>query len=165
MLQDTFIVGVMGGGSATQTDAKQAYELGRMIAENDWILLNGGRRAGIMAASARGAAEAGGLTVGVLPDDHKGQMAEHIRIPIVTGMGSARNCINVLSSDIVVACAGGSGTVSEIALALKCGKTVILLNFDIGILFESYRRQNQLIDAANVQQVITLIQDFKNISS
>jgi uncharacterized protein (TIGR00725 family) len=157
VFKDTFIVGVMGGGSATEADIRQAYRLGRLIAENGWILLNGGRRSGIMAASARGAAEAGGLTVGILPDDHKGQMAEHIQIPILTGMGSARNYINVLSSDVVVACPGGAGTLSEIALALKHRKTVILLNVDPGDLFRSYRDQNQLISADTAEQVIALI--------
>lgn len=158
MGQKIRIVGVMGGGSATPRDTEQAYKLGRLIAQNGWVLLNGGRAAGIMAASAKGAAEAGGLTVGVLPDDHKRQMSEHIRIPILTGMGSARNAINVLSSDVVVACPGGAGTVSEIALALKHGKTVILLNSDIGKLFESYRRMNRLQTVETAEQAVTLIE-------
>ena len=160
MTTETFIVGVMGGGRASAPDAAQAYELGRLIAENGWVLLNGGRKAGIMAASARGAAEAGGLTVGILPDDHKGQMAEHIKIPIITGMGSARNCINVLSSDIVVACPGGTGTISEIALALKYGKTVILMGFEIGDLFDVYRRQKQLLEAGSAHRVVKHIKEL-----
>ena len=154
------IIGVMGGGSATPRDTEEAHKLGRLIAQNGWVLLNGGRRAGIMAASARGAAEADGLTVGVLPDDHKGQLSEHIRIPILTGMGSARNAINVLSSDVVVACPGGAGTVSEIALALKHGKSVILLNFDIGGLFESYRRMKRLHAVETAEQAVMLIKSI-----
>ena len=157
MGQTQKIVGVMGGGRATARDTEEAHKLGRLIAQNGWVLLNGGRAAGIMAASAEGAAQAGGLTVGVLPDDNKAQMSEHIRIPILTGMGSARNAINVLSSDVVVACPGGAGTVSEIALALKHGKTVILLNFDIGGVFESYRRMNRLQTVETAEQAIGLI--------
>ena len=160
MIRQSFIIGVMGGGSASERDIEQAYELGRSIAENGWILLNGGRRAGIMAASAQGAAEAGGLTVGILPDDNKRQMADHIQIPILTGMGSARNCINVLSSDVVVACPGGAGTISEIALGLKHGKAVILLNFDPGDIFRAYEQQNRLFRADSVERVISLIQSL-----
>ncbi len=122
------IIGVMGGGVVSQADAERAYELGRLIAENGWVLLNGGRRAGIMEASARGAAEAGGLTIGILPDDrdHPG-VSEHIQIPVFTGMGNARNVINVLSSHVIVACPGGAGTLSEISLALKVNRPVIQL--------------------------------------
>lgn len=110
----------MGGGTATVEDTEAAYHLGSMIAENGWILLNGGRGVGIMEASARGARDRGGITVGILPDDNDDRVSEHIEIPILTGMGSARNCINVLSSHFIVACPGQAGTLSEIALALKC---------------------------------------------
>ena len=63
------IIGVMGGAVASQQTIDDASELGRLIAENDWVLLNGGRDAGVMAASARGAAEAGGLVIGILPGE------------------------------------------------------------------------------------------------
>jgi len=151
------IIGVMGGGSATDADAEAAYELGRRIAQQGWILLNGGRAAGIMDASARGAAEHGGLTVGILPDETDAGASEHIRIPVMTGMGSGRNVINVLSSHAVVACPGGTGTISEIALALKYRKTVILLNFDLGDLFSEYRRRGRLFDAATPEEAVAHI--------
>lgn len=125
------IIGIMGGGSAGSDDLGKARRLGRLIAQNGWCLLNGGRNAGIMAASAEGAAEQGGLTIGILPDDSARQTAPHITIPIITGMGNARNCINVLTSDVVVACPGGPGTLSEIALALKNSKPVITLGFTL----------------------------------
>lgn len=151
------IIGVMGGGAAKPHELEDAYRLGQLIAQNGWVLLNGGRAAGIMDASARGAHEAGGLTVGVLPtEDHHG-MSAYIDIPIVTGMGSARNMINVLSSDIVVACPGGAGTISEIALALKSRRPVILLNVDMGALFEDYHSGGQLKHAATPEQVIAHI--------
>jgi uncharacterized protein (TIGR00725 family) len=157
-----FIIGVMGGGSASSDAVAAAYELGQLIAGQGWILLNGGRRAGIMDASAKGAADQGGITVGILPDETDAQVSEHIQIPILTGMGSARNVINVLSSHVVVACPGGSGTISEIALALKYGKTVILLNFDTGDIFDSYRRSGRLLEiespaaaVARIKQILT----------
>jgi hypothetical protein len=99
------------------------------------VLLNGGRPEGVMDASARGAREAGGLTVGVLFDDAFADAGEHLDIVIPTGMGAGRNIINVLSSDVVVACRGSGGTLSEIAMALRFGKSVVLLDFDPGAAF------------------------------
>jgi uncharacterized protein (TIGR00725 family) len=154
------IIGVMGGGSASAEKLQAAYDLGERIAGQGWTLLNGGRNAGIMAASARGASEKGGLTIGILPDAQPSDCAPHILIPICTGMGSARNIINVLSSDVVVACPGGSGTISEIALALKHGKTVITMGFATGELFDTYRIQGRLIDVRTPHEVISKIKEI-----
>lgn len=123
------IVGVMGPGEqATDLDCQQAFELGRHIAQAGWIVLTGGRNSGVMDAVSRGAKSADGLTVGILPSSDYQALSAAIDIPIVTGMGSGRNVINVLSSGVIVACGMGSGTASEVALALKVGKPVILLN-------------------------------------
>jgi uncharacterized protein (TIGR00725 family) len=151
------IIGVMGGGSASQEALQTAYDLGGRIAGQGWILLNGGRNVGIIAASAKGAAERGGVTVGILPDAQPSASAPHIQIPICTGMGSARNVINVLSSDVVVACPGGTGTISEIALALKHGKTVITMGFPTGDLFASYRKQGRLVEVETPDEAIKKI--------
>ena len=151
------IVGVMGGGHAETTDLDNAYILGSLIAENKWILLNGGRNAGIMEASAKGAVENGGLTIGILPDDNNSKVSEYIKIPILTGMGNARNSINVLSSNVIVACPGGAGTISEIALALKTGRTVICLNFDTGKIFNKYTESGLLFNVTEPHQAITII--------
>ncbi len=160
-LKHKFIVGVMGGGKADDRKMQLAYELGKQIAQKGWVLLNGGRDAGIMAASARGASENGGITIGILPDEHTGHASEYVQIPICTGMGSARNTINVLSSDIVVACPGGAGTISEIALALKHGKRVITLAFDIGSLFEKTGYAGAILAAETPNEVIELIENLK----
>lgn len=157
------IVGVMGGGRIDAGTLEHAYQLGALIAQRGWILLNGGRNSGVMDASAKGAADQKGLTVGILPDDSPAQASPHVRIPICTGMGSARNMINVLSSDVVVACQGGAGTISEVALALKHGKTVITLSFTTGDLFRSYRQRGRLIEAATPQQVIEKIRNLFQI--
>ena len=159
MSKRPLVVGVMGGGSATPEALEKAYRLGRLIADEGWILLNGGRNAGIMDASAKGAREAGGLTVGILPDESDTGVSEHILIPVFTGMGNARNCINVLSSHVVVACAGGAGTLSEIALALKTGKPVILLDFDVLDFFEPHSHPETLFPAAEPEQVIRIIKE------
>jgi uncharacterized protein (TIGR00725 family) len=159
-MKKTFIIGVMGGGKALPTHEQKAYNLGKLIAMQGWILLNGGRNSGIMEASARGAAENGGLTVGILPDDHDNRKSAYISIPIITGMGSARNCINVLSSHAVVACPGGPGTLSEIAIALKYGKKVILLDFDPGTGFDNYRKKGDLVFVKTPEEVIETIKLF-----
>ena len=128
-----WIIGVMGpGDDASQRDIEAAEALGRMIAARGWITLSGGRDTGVMAAVTRGAAETGGLTVGILPGEDAHQCAPLLHLPIPTGMGNARNNINVLASDLLIAVAfrPGAGTVSEIALALKAGKPLILLGDD-----------------------------------
>jgi uncharacterized protein (TIGR00725 family) len=127
----------MGGSVADAETSATAYELGRLIAERGWVLLNGGRPSGVMAASARGAHDAGGLTVGILYDDDRDTAADGIDIVIPTGMGAARNIVNVLASDVVVACRGSGGTLSEIALALRFDRPVVLLDFDPGAAFLS----------------------------
>lgn len=125
------IVGVIGPASDREVEAvRNARELGRLIAEQNWVLLTGGRNCGVMDAANEGARQANGLTVGILPGSDQSSMSSSVDIPIVTGMGQARNNINVLSSDILIACGLGAGTASEIALAIKARKTVILLSID-----------------------------------
>ena len=126
------IIGVMGGGFVGDAEMEEAEKLGALIAREGWVLLNGGRNAGIMTASAKGARSEGGITIGILPDEYTDAMSPYIDIPVVTGMGSGRNIINILSSHVVVACRGGAGTISEIALAMKYGKPIILMNFNPG---------------------------------
>jgi len=159
-MNDQMIIGVMGGGQASAANIQTAYELGTLIARQGWILLNGGRNAGIMDASARGAQDHGGITIGILPDDTTRRVSRHIQIPILTGMGDARNYINVLTSHFVVACPGGTGTISEIALALKNKRRVILLSFDTGGIFDDYRSKGLLFTAATPEEVIKIIKDL-----
>lgn len=142
------VIGVMGGAIVPEAVVADAYRLGVLIAENGWVLVNGGRDAGVMAASARGAADAGGLVIGILPGESKLGATPDLSVAIPTGMGDARNAINVLASDVVVAMSGGAGTVSEIALALKSGRPVIALGFPLGVVFTTYYERGQLTDCA-----------------
>src|SRR5262245_26442491 len=126
------IVGVMGAGEdATAQDLGNAYRLGRLLAEAGWTILSGGRDAGVMREVNRGAKSVpGSLTVGVLPGASS-PVAADVDVAIITEMHNARNNINVLSSRVVIACGnGGPGTASEVALALKAGRPVILLGAD-----------------------------------
>jgi len=154
------IIGVMGGATVDNRTRQMAYGLGKAIAENGWILLNGGRRAGVMHASARGAKEAGGLTIGILPDRDRLGASEYIDIPIVSGMPDARNLVNVLSSDVVVACRCSAGTISAVALAFKNGKRVILLDFPIRSTFKAYSAKDLLSSTNTVEEAISQIREY-----
>jgi uncharacterized protein (TIGR00725 family) len=125
------VVGVMGPGEqAKDIDIQNAYEIGKQIAREGWVLLTGGRNVGVMEAANQGAKAANGLTVGILPGKTDEGISEAVDIAIFTDLGNARNNINVLSADVVIACGMGAGTASEIALALKTSKKVILLSGD-----------------------------------
>jgi omega-amidase len=125
----------MGAGEgAGHRELELAEQLGRAIARRGWGLLTGGRPSGVMAAASRGAGSVDGhLVVGVLPgdggDDRGDGATAELDVALFTGMGQARNVINVLSSDVVVVCgSGGAGTVSEAAHALKARRPLVLLS-------------------------------------
>jgi uncharacterized protein (TIGR00725 family) len=123
------LVGVMGpGGGAREEDTAAACEVGRLVAREGWALVTGGRAAGVMEAASRGAKEAGGLVVGILPGDTAADASDFVDVAVVTGLGQSRNNVNVLTARVVIACGMGAGTASEVALALKAGKHVVLLN-------------------------------------
>lgn len=154
------IIGVMGPGEgATENDKAAAFTLGKLIAEQGWVLLSGGRDCGVMDASCKGAKSAGGLTIGILPGTTRAGMSDAVDIPIITGTGNARNAINVLSCDAIIGCGMGAGTASEVALALKSDKFVILLNNDevSQRFFRSLAKNAQLEYANSPQQAVALI--------
>ncbi len=125
------IIGVMGSGKgALPRECDRAFELGQHIARAGWVLLTGGRNEGVMDAANRGAKAAGGLTLGLLPGSSQNEVSDSVDLVVFTGMGHARNVMNVLSSEVVIACGIGLGTASEVALALKIGRPVILVGED-----------------------------------
>jgi hypothetical protein len=154
------IIGVMGAGNlATPKDLELAFQLGQLIAEKGWILLTGGREVGVMDAASRGAKAGGGLVVGILPSHDTAGMSSVVDIPIVTDLGNGRNNINVLSSKVVIACGMGLGTASEVVLALKNQKPVILLNQnELTKQFFASFSSDQLYYSETVTQAIALTQ-------
>lgn len=153
------IIGVMGpGDAATAQNIKNAHELGRLIAQEGWVLLSGGRNAGVMDAVNKGAKEANGLTVGIMPTNEPDTFSEFVDVVIVTDMKSARNNINVISSKVVIACGMGAGTASEITLAIKAKKKVILIDIDKDDqnFFKKIGKDN-IITANTPQEVIEII--------
>jgi uncharacterized protein (TIGR00725 family) len=151
------VVGVMGSGeNSDRALLAVARDLGQAIAKEGWVLLNGGRNSGVMDSSALGAKNGGGLVIGILPDESVMSASRYLDVAIRTGMGDGRNWINVLSSDVVIAMHGGAGTLSEVALALKAGRHVVTLSFDVGTAFDRYRRMGRLQDATTVEEAIAL---------
>lgn len=159
------IIGVMGpGDKASATDLKNAYELGKQIATQGWVLLTGGRNTGVMDAASKGAKAAGGLTVGILPTNNTTALSDAVDIAIATDMGNARNNINVLSSDAVIACGMGTGTASEIALALKNGKKVVLLtDHQESQHFFTTLSQDQVFLARSPEEAIAFVRDILSV--
>lgn len=119
----------MGASAPSAAALEAARHLGRLAAQAGWAVLTGGRPAGIMDAALAGAKSVpGSLTVGILPTGPDGPVSAHVDVAVFTGVGEARNVINVLTSDVVVACGvEGPGTASEVALALKLARPTILL--------------------------------------
>lgn len=120
-------IAVIGGSRCTPEEDALAEAVGQELARRGVILVTGGL-SGVMEAASRGAAQAGGMTVGILPGDHPGEANPFVKIPIATGIGFARNCIVVKSAQAVIAVGGEFGTLSEIGHALQFGIPVVGLN-------------------------------------
>lgn len=121
------IIAVIGGGEPSPEEAKLAEEVGGELARQGAILVCGGL-GGVMEAACRGASSEGGTTIGILPGDSAQTANPYVQIPIVTGMGHARNISVVKTAQAVIAIGGSYGTLSEIAHALQNGIPVIGLN-------------------------------------
>jgi uncharacterized protein (TIGR00725 family) len=120
-------VGIIGGNMPDMVSIQNAETMGRLIAENNYILVNGGMK-GVMEASARGAKSAGGLVIAILPGKSSSEANPYVDIAIPTGLGYMRNALVVLNSDVLVAIDGSYGTLSEIAYSQIYNKTAFGLN-------------------------------------
>lgn len=122
------VLAVVGSAELEGRFVADAEELGALAAERGWVVITGGRAAGVMAAALRGAKSRGGLTIGILPDAIA-EIAPDADVAIMTDLHNARNNLVVLSGNVVVACGvDGPGTASEVSLAIKNERHVILLN-------------------------------------
>ena len=117
-------VAVSGGGDADPETCRLAEELGRALARRGAVVVTGGL-GGVMEAACRGAKDAGGTTIGILPSDDRADANPWVDVAVPTGLGEGRNVLVVRAADAVVALAGGFGTLSEIALALRLGRPVV----------------------------------------
>ncbi len=117
------IIGVIGGSAVDQTAFETAYEVGRLIAEAGAILICGGLT-GVMEAACKGAKEAGGTTIGILPGLYVDDANPYVDIPVATGLGHGRNLVIINTAQAMIAISGRYGTLSEIGFALQSGKPV-----------------------------------------
>jgi uncharacterized protein (TIGR00725 family) len=125
------LIGVLGPGEgAGQKEMDDAQLIGEMIAKAGWAVLTGGRVAGVMGAAANGARAAGGLTVGLLPTPDTVGASPAVDVVLATGLGEARNAVIALSANACVVCGMNAGTASEVALAIRAKKPVVLLRAD-----------------------------------
>lgn len=124
-------VAVVGDSDPRGPDAQRildwAEEIGQTLARGGATVVTGGL-GGVMRAAARGAASAGGETIGILPTANARDANEFITIPVATGLGVVRNLVVVTSADSVIAVGGRHGTLSEIGLALRMGRHVVALS-------------------------------------
>ena len=117
---------VVGAGNADEPLAALAERVGEEIAESGATLVCGGL-GGVMEAACRGVRSRGGLAVGIIPSTNPADANDYVDVVISSGLGNARNALVVGSADAVIALPGGYGTISEVALALKMGKNVVVL--------------------------------------
>ena len=117
-------IAVIGGSDCSEEEARLAEEVGRELARRGITLVCGGL-SGVMEAACRGARAEGGTTIGILPGNSRGEANPYVDIPIVTGIGYARNAIVVRSAQAAISIDGSFGTLSEIGYALQFGIPVV----------------------------------------
>jgi uncharacterized protein (TIGR00725 family) len=120
-------VAVCGASEATPSQLEAAREVGKLLARSGAVVINGGF-GGVMGAVSEGAASEGGTVVGILPDTDRRGANPHLTVSLPTGMGQARNALIVTAAESVIAIGSGWGTLSEIALARKLGRSVVALD-------------------------------------
>lgn len=117
-------IAVVGPDSASDDELALAEEIGARLGDAGAVVVTGGL-GGVMEAACRGARSRRALTLGILPGDDRADANGWVEIAVATGLGELRNGLVVRASDAVIAVGGGLGTLSEVALALKLGRSVI----------------------------------------
>ena len=120
-------VAVCGASEATPSQLDAALEVGRLLARHGAVVINGGF-GGVMGAASEGAAIEGGVVVGILPETDRGGANPHLTVALATGLGQARNTVIVTAADSIIAIGHGWGTLSEIAIARRLGRSVFGLD-------------------------------------
>jgi len=161
-MKQKIIIGVIGPGeNATPDNNKIAYEMGKAIALEGWVTLTGGRSFGVMDAALKGASENNGLTMGILSARNPKESSMYAQLKVVTGMGSGRNLINVLTSDVIVVVGMSPGTAAEVALAIKNDRrTILLCQDDLTIEFFKKIGEYKIQHVRTVPDAIGLIKDY-----
>ncbi len=140
-------IGVIGGSNCSEKTAGLAESVGQEIARAGAVLVCGGL-GGVMEAACRGAKQAGGTTIGILPNWNKENANEFVDIPIVTGLGDIRNLMVVRNSDAIIALPGKYGTLSEVAFCLNSAIPLISLS--------NWNVSKKIVGARDAQQAVEL---------
>jgi uncharacterized protein (TIGR00725 family) len=145
---ETRYVAIVGSGTATGQLYEKAREVGRLVAQRGGTVVCGGL-SGVMEAAARGATEVGGTAMGILPDEDRKRQNRYLTYSVATGVGQARNLAVVCSGDVVIAVGGEYGTLSEIGLARKVGRPVVVLGgWDLGAHVTVVSSPREAVEAA-----------------
>jgi uncharacterized protein (TIGR00725 family) len=147
MSERKVIIAVIGGSQPDKESLEIAEQVGKLIAQKNAILITGGM-GGIMLAASKGAHEASGLVIGILPGIDKNNANKYVDIPIVTGVGEARNSIITRTCDCAIAIDGSYGTLSEIAYCMIYKKAVIGIN--------TWKIDAPIIEVSTAQEAVDL---------
>jgi len=147
-------IGVIGAGSCGKEIEAAAESIGRWIGEKGHVLVCGGL-GGVMEAAARGAKSGGGVTLGILPGCDAREANPYIDYPIVTGMSHARNAVIAWTSDLLVAVSGEYGTLSEMALGLKMGRSVIAYR-------SRWKGMEGVVDVETLEEALEAMEKFSD---
>ncbi len=147
------IIAVVGPAKCGEKQADLAEEVGAMIAKRGAIVVCGGR-GGVMEAACKGAASAGGTTVGILPGTEVSEGNDYLTIALPTGLGEARNALVATTGQAMISIGGSYGTLSEIALALKAGRKVIGLETWSAI--DHAERQLDILSAKDAAEAVLM---------
>ena len=149
------IVSVLGkSGHISPEVAAVAEAIGAGIARRGYVLVCGGRD-GVMEAVCRGAAQEGGLSIGIMPGYTTEDANQWLCVALPTGLGYARNTCVAAAGEVAIAIDGSYGTLSEIAMARSLCRQVI----GVGTWHTAPddTRQLGLHYAANAQEALTLL--------
>lgn len=149
-------IAVVGAGRCNSAVYAVAKDVGRLLAESGCDIVCGGL-GGVMQACCEGAKSAGGHTMGVLPGDSPAAANAFVDTPVATGLGVMRNALVVMNGSLVIAIDGESGTLSELALAMKSGKTVVAIG--------RWANLDGVIPATSAQDAVQTVCELLHLSS
>lgn len=151
-------VAVVGAGVATPRQSELARACGRLLARAGFVLLSGGL-GGVMDASCRGCADEGGRSIALLPGSDRAAATPHATFALPTGLGQVRNSVLVNAADAVLAVGGGWGTLNEVALAVRLGKPLVLLE-SWGLAAPEGTPPGAVVQAADPEDAVAAVRRF-----
>jgi hypothetical protein len=154
--REAIYISVIGGSEPKEPALSLAEEVGRLLAQAGAVVVTGGR-SGVAEAASKGAVEAGGVTVGILPGADRAEANPWITYAVCTNLGETRNALVALNGDAVIALDGGPGTLSEIGHALVAGRTVVGLG--TWELARSGRPDRSIVRAADPAEAVRVALD------